>query len=361
MITIRARNVSEAWTIFHTFIKDDNLVREVAPRGKRTREFLQPVATTYRCPEECVLLDPVRDCNPFFHLYEALWILCGYNDVARVKYYSAQISAYSDDATTFHGAYGHRLRHHFGTRVSNTRIDQLRAVVELLRNDPDSRRGVLQLYDASTDTGKTGDGKDIPCNTMAYVKIREGRVNITVCNRSNDAVWGCYGANAVQFSILLQYLAAQLGRDVGTYTQISDSLHVYLDGKEGDVWNRCAAKPPSLYGSFEPVVHYMPLVRDPLTFDECIAQLLHDPSGRPDHGTANDYWAEPFLAEVVLPMLRAYEVWKDHSREAAREELQVSWARAARKYGKPEAWLEAGLRWMDRRIADKGAANAGQR
>lgn len=359
MLTIHGRNVTEAWAVFHRHINQDHLVREVAPRGKRTREFIDPVATTYKYPRECVLFDPVRDCNPFFHLYEAFWILMGYNDVERVRYYSSQISVYSDDAKTFHGAYGHRLRRHFVQQHPTfvMPIDQLQEVCRLLRNDPDSRRGVLQLYDASTDTGKLGDGKDIPCNTVAYVKLREDHLNLTVCNRSNDAVWGCYGANAVQFSFLLQYLAGMLGVAVGTYTQVSDSLHVYLDGKEGDVWNRCAAAPPALSNDYTPHVTYLQLVQDPHAFNGYMHVMMEPPGGRIDW--KRDYSREPFLAEVAVPMFKSYQLWKEFGRTAGYAELNKAWDVAAQKYGKPEAWLDAGVAWMQRRIAKDD--NAGQR
>ena len=37
--------------------------------------------------------------------------------------------------------------------------------------------------------------KDVPCNTHAYFAINaEGSLDLTVCNRSNDLVWGCLGA-----------------------------------------------------------------------------------------------------------------------------------------------------------------------
>ena len=58
---------------------------------------------------------------------------------------------------------------------------------------------------------------------------------MTVCNRSNDMLWGAYGANAVHMSMLQEYLASRLEIAVGEYTQISDSFHVY----QNDVWERC--------------------------------------------------------------------------------------------------------------------------
>ena len=340
MIVCHARNVSEAWALFHRNISHQT--RIVAPRGAKTLEFREPVATVYRCPDECVLLDPVRDANPFFHLYEALWILCGFNDVARVNYYSRQIAEYSDDAATFHGAYGHRMRLAYG-------MDQIEAVVDTLSRDPWSRRAVIGLWSPTLDIPqeKNGAAKDIPCNTTVYFKIREGQLNVTVCNRSNDAVWGCYGANAVQFSILQQYIAARLGRAIGTYTQVSDSLHVYLDGKAGEVWERCHRAPPPLLQSYAPDdlgVEYAPLAKDAVRFYNESRELLSDPNGRPLHRA----YREPFLNFVARPLFYAHECYREGSareglgvlRQSA--ELQPDYAR--------NAWLVAGTQWLERRI-----------
>ena len=75
---------------------------------------------------------------------------------------------------------------------------------------------------------------DIPCNTNIYFKIREGELQMTVCNRSNDMIWGAYGANAVHMAVLQEYVAAQLDVPMGKYYQISDSFHVY----ENEQWEK---------------------------------------------------------------------------------------------------------------------------
>ena len=40
-------------------------------------------------------------------------------------------------------------------------------------------------------------------------------------------LWGAYGANAVHMSVLQEYVATALNVSIGTYTQMSDSLHIY--------------------------------------------------------------------------------------------------------------------------------------
>lgn len=194
-----------------------------------------PVITTYVRPERRVLVSATRDANPFFHLFEALWMLAGRNDVTFPATFASNIASYSDDGETLHGAYGYRWREAFG-------FDQLPVIIRELKNNPASRRCVLQMWDPTPrydDRGGDGGaddlrlamegGLDVPCNTAAYFDTIGGKLNMTVTCRSNDIIWGAYGANAVHFSILLEYVAALTGIPMGVYRQFSNNFHAYTN------------------------------------------------------------------------------------------------------------------------------------
>lgn len=182
-----------------------------------------PVVTEYACPCERVLFSLVRRANPFFHLMESLWMLSGRNDIGFPCMFNKRFVAYSDDGVLQHGAYGYRWRNAFGA-------DQLDWIVGELETRPTSRRAVLAMWDGSADPIMVRkNGVDVPCNTHAYFDIQNGRLNMTVCCRSNDVIWGAYGANAVHFSVLQEYLAARIGVAVGVYRQVSNNFHVYTD------------------------------------------------------------------------------------------------------------------------------------
>lgn len=342
MYAIQARNVCEAWDHFRMLFQqaESTRFREVSPRGRKTLEHTGPVVTQYWRPEECVLHDPVRDANPFFHLYEALWMLAGRNDVARLAYYTPQIKAYSDDDKTFNGAYGNRWRVYFGQ-------DQLQSIVEQLKKDPESRRAVLTMWNP---TDLWVNSKDVPCNTQAYFKIRDGALNMTVLNRSNDAVWGCYGANAVQFSFLQQYIARQLMVEVGSYVQFSDSLHVYVDGKEGEVWDRCIKNggtdrrnPVGLLNDYSPGNFRTPHKYWPHDFSlEEAEGFTQHPGGLPSLVTPMNQRSSQWLFKVAYPVLRAFQVYKEAN---AREAFQF----LVREARADDAWVVAAVAWMRRR------------
>ncbi len=53
-------------------------------------------------------------------------------------------------------------------------------------------------------------------------------LDMTVTCRSNDAVWGAHGANAVHFSMLQEYMAGRIGVAMGTMYQFSNNYHGYV-------------------------------------------------------------------------------------------------------------------------------------
>lgn len=222
MRVITARNVHQALPAGIELLQQIGYRRD--SRNGKVLVAPCPVTTEYLRPMERVILWPERDANPFFHLYESLWMLQGRNDVLPLTRFAKSIADYSDDGITAHGAYGHRWRNRFG-------IDQLPIIAHTLKTKPDDRRCVLQMWDARLDLG--GGGVDLPCNTMAtFQRDSEGRLDLTMFCRSNDIIWGCYGANAVHFSILLEYMARWIGCPVGVYRQISVNYHAYLNTLE---------------------------------------------------------------------------------------------------------------------------------
>jgi hypothetical protein len=199
--SIEARNVHaalpEALQIITTHAERDN------SRNGPVYVAPFPVNTCYRRPTERVIFWGDRDANPFFHFMEALWMLCGRNDVAFPAAYARQIKEYSDDGLTFWGAYGNRWRYWFS-------FDQLNWAIRRLRANPEDRRVVIAMWDGGLDPQKVNDGgKDVPCNTQIFLSARRKMaetdirvLDMQVCCRSNDILWGAYGANAVHFSML---------------------------------------------------------------------------------------------------------------------------------------------------------------
>jgi hypothetical protein len=327
--------------------------RRVAPRGLPTIEIVGPFATTYTQPAEMVLFDGERDANPFFHLFEAMWILAGRKDVQFLAWFLPRMEDFSDDGVEFHAPYGYRMRHSFG-------FDQIEFCIKALSADRDTRQAVISIWHPALDWKST---KDRPCNDMVMLKVRKGALRMTVCNRSNDAILGAYGANVVQFSTLLRYVAGVVGVDIGEYTQISDSFHVYEDNP---YWKSWLAKNPS--GVQQPVDPYdtqdMRIadsayclanggVSDFMNatelssgeFDDDLISFFRywDETKGPSPKVMNErnYGTSSFV-DTLLPMLQTLILWRAGKRVEALEVV---------RYVKALDWKLAATGWIQRRIA----------
>lgn len=196
--------------------------------------FPSPVIITNTLPYRRVLFDPIRDANPFFHYMEAIWMLSGEENVDFPAKFAKNIRNYSDDNVTLHGAYGYRWRYAFER-------DQIDAIIYMLKKDKTTRRAVIGMWDPHLDLER--NGKDLPCNTHIYFRYTQGRLDMTVCNRSNDLVWGMLGANFVHMSVLHEYVANSIALTMGSLHQFSNNLHVYKGWEdkfspEADRWYR---------------------------------------------------------------------------------------------------------------------------
>lgn len=297
----------------------------------------EPVTTVYSRPLERVIFWPKRDANPFFHLIEAMWMLAGRNDVDILAGYVSRMREFSDDGRTLHGAYGHRWRVHFG-------FDQLAVIARRLRDDPLDRRCVLGMWDTRVDLDR--HGKDLPCNTQIYFRRDgdDGDLDMTVTCRSNDAVWGAYGANAVHFSFLQEAMANWIGCGVGRYWQISNNFHVYESVLSQIPLGTLNVTPdPYEDGLVEPMP--MDIKMDGLTVQE-IDRTLERPSPLT--------MGSKFLSGCVAPMIMAHRAYKNHRHDLALEILEQceapDWRMAA------EEWIRRRMEGLEKKFQETRGA-----
>ena len=332
MIVNNAKNVSHAiWQL--PKLMNQHGERQQS-RGGDVIKLKQPLTTVYENPKERVILYKERDANPYFHFMESLWMLAGGIDVAWISQFNSNIHNYSDDGKTFYGAYGYRWRVAFGK-------DQMAEAIKRLLNDPRDRAAIVSMWSPPDLVAET---KDRPCNLQALFTLQnldpDGKMgfnttmDMTVFNRSNDMVWGAYGANAVHFSCLHEIMAKMLGVKVGVYYQVSNNAHVYLD-----TWDKIRTIPnlidpytSNIVGT-EPV---QPFKMMSVKSDEWFKQLvlfMEEP-------TAIGF-TEPFFKKVASPMWLSYFAFKEKENHKALDyAYQI----------KATDWQRACVEWLTRRM-----------
>lgn len=282
-----------------------------------------PVCTIYRRPWEKVLFSPNRRANPFFHLIEAMWMLAGRTDVYPLLKYNPRMTEFADHGI-LRGAYGHRWRNHWREEGGES-FDQIRMCVAMLKNAPDTRRAVITMWDPVEDLGSSN--KDIPCNTQIYFRVVGGRLDMTLTCRSNDIIWGAYGANAVHFGFLHELIAQAAGYQQGTMYQISNNWHIYERH-----WHLMREKdydgdPYEMYDH----PHVPLLWREK---GETLDMVLQD---------AKEFFEEKtrfqthFFTYVVAPMAKAWGLYRTDNYPGSLIALQETY---------PCDWIDAGIQWL---------------
>jgi len=310
----------------------------------------EPVTTVYNDPTQRVVFDPIRDANPFFHLVEALWMLGGRADVAIPAYFVKRMKDFSDDGGTFNAAYGYRWRKHFGR-------DQLLLIVRRLFGQPNDRRCILQIWDQAADLDVKS--KDVACNTVAHFQRNvSGELDMTVFCRSNDIIWGAYGANAVHFSILQEYMAAWIGCDIGRYWHISDNYHAYVNIFEDLTRGSDVVQiPPHAQWYDEFKMHPLPLVNTTMNVwskDHRFFLMELDAliGGDDERFDSIPVYNDPFFRTVAHPMVAAYAAHK----QGRRADALLNAGRIL-----SQDWCLACTRWLERRYDKRGGRGKGKK
>ena len=326
---IEARNVSDGF--FLTIQSILQIDKKVKTRNGWAIEFPTPFCVTFSHPTERVLFYPERDANPFFHLMESLWMLAGRNDVEWISKYNKKISDYSDNGKIFHGAYGHRWRNHFkgGPKEFKDQLDHIFIRLHKFNND---RRCVLTMWDPNIDLVMHNDGKDYPCNTQVFFSKRKEILNMTVINRSNDIIWGLFGANAVHMSMLHEYVASRASCKVGTYTHFSNNAHAYVE-----TLNKVKNIQPDyesylIIGDEATQYHSQPLMDNWLTFDDELKVWFQNEEV--------NAFENKFLSLTACKVREGWYFWKQKNILKAIEVCSTI---------EDRAWRKACVEWLQRR------------
>ena len=105
------------------------------------------------------------------------------------------------------------------------RNDQIDYVVDLLKNQPDTRQAVITILDMKEhNTFKF----DTPCTYAIQFTIVHGRLDMCVTMRSND-LWYGFCNDQYQFSKIQDMISLELGVEPGVYYHFAHNMHLYND------------------------------------------------------------------------------------------------------------------------------------
>lgn len=173
--------------------------------------------TVIKDPTRCIMKNKIRKMPMRYAIGELLWYLSGNNNLKSIQMFTKAWDRMSDDGETVNSNYGYCLMDKFG-------FNQIEQALIQLHDNPNSRQVVLHIKEARNMIDNPT--KDLNCTVCLQLFIRDGKLYMTTYMRSND-LWMGFPYDVFQFTCLQILLAMRLHVDVGTYTHVAGSLHLY--------------------------------------------------------------------------------------------------------------------------------------
>jgi thymidylate synthase len=100
---------------------------------------------------------------------------------------------------------------------------QLDKVVAKLKSDPNTRQGVISIYDGKEISRYR---YDTPCTTAIQFSVVNNKLEMCVTMRSND-LWFGFCIDQYCFSQLHKLVSERTGYDQGGYYHFAHNIHIY--------------------------------------------------------------------------------------------------------------------------------------
>ena len=105
------------------------------------------------------------------------------------------------------------------------RTSQLDIIVQMLKDNPETRQAAISIYDAKEISDYTND---TPCTYAVQFTIIHGRLDMCVTMRSND-LWYGFCNDQYCFSKLQKMVSDELNIEPGVYYHFAHNMHLYND------------------------------------------------------------------------------------------------------------------------------------
>lgn len=193
-------------------------------------------------------------------IHELLWFLNGDTNVKYLQENGVKIwNAWADKNGDLGPVYGHQWRN-----WNNEEIDQIKDVVETLKNNPNSRRMLVSAWNPSVmpDTSVAFDenvanGKAAlpPCHAFFQFYVADGKLSCQLYQRSADVFLGV-PFNIASYALLTMMIAQVCGYEHGDFIHTFGDAHIYNNHQE-QVKLQLSRKPRPL-----PTMRINPEVKD---------------------------------------------------------------------------------------------------
>ena len=156
-------------------------------------------------------------------IYELLWFLQGDTNVKYLQDHGVRIwNEWADENGELGPIYGHQWRSWPGH--NGEPIDQIKKVVEQIKNTPDSRRMIVSAWNVAD----IDDMKLPPCHCFFQFYVADGKLSLQLYQRSADTFLGV-PFNIASYALLLLMVAQVTGLEPGDFIHTTGDTHLYLN------------------------------------------------------------------------------------------------------------------------------------
>lgn len=159
-------------------------------------------------------------------IHELLWFLAGDTNVKYLQENGVRIwNEWADDNGDLGHIYGYQWRS--WPDYKGGHIDQIQEVVDTLKNNPDSRRIIVNAWNVAD----LPEMKLPPCHAFFQFYVADGRLSLQLYQRSADIFLGV-PFNIASYALLLQMMAQVTGLKAGDFVHTLGDAHIYTNHLE---------------------------------------------------------------------------------------------------------------------------------
>ena len=156
-------------------------------------------------------------------IYEMLWFIKGDTNIKYLNDNKVTIwDEWADENGDLGPVYGHQWRS--WPAPDGRKIDQLAAVIDSLKNNPDSRRHIVSAWNpAEVDKMALP-----PCHSLFQFYVADGKLSCQLYQRSADVFLGV-PFNIASYTLLTMMIARECGYELGDFVHTLGDAHIYTN------------------------------------------------------------------------------------------------------------------------------------
>lgn len=182
-------------------------------------------------------------------VHEFLWYLSGEEHIQTLQEHTSIWDAWATEDGMLDTAYGRFWRQYPSPKQDHQfdeenwsddstpwvnddgTIDQLQYIVEMLNNNPQTRRMVVTAWHPAN----ANDSTLPPCHFTYVMNVQGDTLNCHLTQRSGDIAVGI-PFNIASYALLTKLLAQQTGYELGEFSHTIVDAHIYCGGGERGKW-----------------------------------------------------------------------------------------------------------------------------